>query len=344
MPRSLILPLDNTPHASRKNGAPWGVTFFWGLRMRFAKPPETIEQQIDRLLRRGMEVPDRIAAAHFLYHLNYYRLRGYWIPFEAAGEGDGEHRFRSGTAFDQVLGLYIFDREFRLLIMDAVERIEVSVRTQWAYHLSHVQGPHAHLDRSLFSHQDKYSGDLAGLANEVDRSREDFIRHLTTTYSEPLPPIWAAVEVMSLGQLSRWYANLQTRSLRQQIADTYRMDEQVLVSLLRHLTLIRNICAHHSRLWNRRFTITPSLPRKKPAGLTRCFNSGAPRQIYNTLVILAYLMNITCPGHHWRLKLRGLLDRHPDVPPAAMGFPADWQHLECWGVLGESPSPWTDVP
>ena len=233
--------------------------------MRFAKPPETIEQQIDRLIRRGFEI-------------------------EPANGGD--HRFREGTTFEQVLDRYVFDRELRLLVLDAIERIEVSVRTQWAYHLSHAHGSHAHLNRTLYSNQRDYTDRVASLTNEVGRSRETFIKHLTETYDESLPPIWAVVEIMSLGQLSRWYENLKSRALRQRIAETYAMDEKVLVSLLHHLTLIRNICAHHSRLWNRRFTITPKLPHKKPAVLTPFFNEAAPRQLYNALVLISYLMNI----------------------------------------------------
>ena len=92
-----------------------------------------------------IENPDR--AEHYLSHLNYYRLGAYWLPFEADHE---THQFRPDASFDQVLNLYIFDRELRLLVMDAIERIEVSVRTRWAYHLAHTHGPHAYLDPALF--------------------------------------------------------------------------------------------------------------------------------------------------------------------------------------------------
>lgn len=100
--------------------------------MRFAKPPASIDQQIDLLVQRGMDVPDRQRAAHYLRHLNYYRLRGYWLPFESGIADNGDHRFQAGTMFEHVLERYVFDRELRLLVMDAIERIEVSVRTHWA--------------------------------------------------------------------------------------------------------------------------------------------------------------------------------------------------------------------
>jgi len=96
--------------------------------MQYTKPPLSIEQQIELLKSRGLEIPDHEQAAHYLYHLNYYRLSGYMLPFQ---EGT-EHHFQAGTTFEHVLNLYLFDRKLRLLLMDAIERIEVSVRTPWA--------------------------------------------------------------------------------------------------------------------------------------------------------------------------------------------------------------------
>ena len=114
--------------------------------MRFDKPPETIDQQIDRLVRSGMEVSDRNYAHNRLHHLNYYRLRGYWIPFEAGPPDDKNHHFREGTTFERVVD--VFDRELRLCV-----QLNLSFNApQWAYHLSHEYGD----DRGLFYKQQNY--------------------------------------------------------------------------------------------------------------------------------------------------------------------------------------------
>ncbi|RME59189.1 Abi family protein, partial [Candidatus Parcubacteria bacterium] len=155
-----------------------------------------------------------------------------------------------------------------------------------------------------------------------------FIRHLLDKYDEELPCIWAAVEVMSLGQISRWYADLNARRDRKVIADEYGMDERVLRSFLHHLTTVRNLCAHHARLWNREFTFTPRLPRR-PAHLARSLNAAAPRRMYNTLTMTAYLLDIICPGHHFRHRLLGLMEKH-HIAPGAMGFPKGWRNLPVW--------------
>lgn len=294
--------------------------------MRFAKPPKSFDEQIDLLTERGMAVPDRPRARHYLSHLNYYRLGAYWLPFEQDHDG---HQFRPGTTFEQVLGLYVFDRELRLLVLDAIERIEVSIRTQWAYHLSHTYGPHAHLVRSLFKAKWKHPDNVNSLKREVGRSNEVFIQHLRNKYDEPLPPLWAICEIMTLGQLSKWYANLRHGKDRNAIAHTYDLDEVNLTSFLHHLSTVRNICAHHARLWNREFTFTWKIPAHRPAALLENFHDHGERRIYNTLVMLAYLMDQTSPGHHFKIRLHDLLEKY-SVDDAAMGFPDNWRALEFW--------------
>ncbi len=291
----------------------------------FTKPPTTYAQQVALLQARGMQVGDPAAAAFYLQHINYYRLGAYWLPFEA---DHGSHRFQPGTRFEQVLNLYIFDRELRLLVLDAIERIEVSIRAQWAYQMAHSHGPHGHLEPTLARKRHHWQTNLEKLTKEVERSDETFIAHLTATYAEALPPVWAVCEVMSVGLLSRWYSNLKPADTRRAIAKVYGLDEGVLGSWLHHLTYIRNTAAHHSRLWNREFTITPELPRSKPTHLAGQFTPGS-RKLYNTLVMLLHFMDVISPGHHWRLRLVALIRQH-GASTGAMDFPQDWSERPIW--------------
>jgi abortive infection bacteriophage resistance protein len=293
----------------------------------FIKPATTYSQQIAILQQRGMTVSDPSSAEFYLQHLNYYRLGAYWLPFEA---DHATHQFKSGTCFEDVLNLYIFDRELRLLVLDAIERVEVSVRSQWAYQLAHRHGTHAHLDATLASKASHWQLNFSKLSEEVRRSDEIFINHLLHTYAEPLPPVWAVCEVMSLGLLSRWYNTLKPMSTRRAIASVYGVDEGVLQSWLHHLSLVRNVCAHHSRLWNRDFAITPKEPRTKPSHLHGEFNPHS-RKLYNTMIILLHFMDIIAPQHHWRSRLKGLINLHA-VPVTAMGFPQDWKQRTIWQV------------
>lgn len=290
----------------------------------YTKTATSYSRQVEILTERGMLVEDPEQAAFYLSHLNYYRLGAYWLPMEA---DHVTHSFKPGSRFSDVLNFYIFDRELRLLLMDALERFEVSIRTQWAYQMGHRHGAHSHLDSTLAYRPDRWVRNLESLQKEVERSDETFIKHFTDTYEESLPPVWAACEVMSLGLLSRWYANLKPMATRSAIAGAYGVDQQVLGSWLHHLTLIRNTCAHHSRLWNRRFPVTPSIPHKTPA-LSRQFRAG-DRKLYNALLILLHCMDRIAPAHHWRKRLITLIDSHA-IPVADMGFPADWKSQSLW--------------
>jgi abortive infection bacteriophage resistance protein len=295
--------------------------------MKYNKPALTIEQQIEQLAARGLAIPDKARAAHYLAHLNYYRLRAYWLPFERDAK---QHSFIDGANFEHALDFYVFDRKLRLLLLDAIERIEVSLRTQWAYHLAHQYGPHAYLDAQHFKDPTKHARSLAALSDEVERNDETFIRHYRNTYTDPaMPPIWAVCEILTLGQLSRWYENLAKPSDRQAIARTYRLDEKILISFFHHLSTVRNLCAHHSRLWNRRFVFTLTIP-KHPTELSVYFNPAAPRNLYNTLVLIRYELAIISPGSLWEERLITLLQEHPAVDPRGIGFPEKWQVIDIW--------------
>lgn len=299
--------------------------------MSFPKPARSTDQQLEILLQRGMHVADRERARHYLHHINYYRLRAYWLPFELTAPGDDGHYFKPGTDFDAVVALYDFDRELRLLLIDAIERIEISLRTRWANELSLRYGPFAHEEPAHFQKDYIWRQCKDELAKEYARSRETFAEHYRTRYNHlETPPIWVASELMTLGHLSRWLQNLRIPRDRQIIADAYGLDEKVLVSFAHHLTIVRNHCAHHGRVWNRKLSLKMQIPGKKPAGLSAMFNTAEPRRIYNTLAMLAYLLSRVSPESTWRRRLQDLIASAPQIDPAEMGFPAGWDRMAIW--------------
>lgn len=264
---------------------------------------------------------------HYLAHFNYYRLSGYWYAYRLPN-----NKFKPNTYFSEIIKLYKFDKELRLLLLDAIEQIEVSIRTKLAYRLGEKYRAHALLNHHIFNNQNKYRETLSKLKTEVARSREDFITHLSHKYQETIPPIWAVVEVMSMGQLSNWYKNLKTRQDAKSISDNYQLDSTVLKSFLHHLTIIRNHCAHHARLWNKSLTFTLQIPTIRPAQVITAFQTGdhEKRKIYNTLVMMAWMLNIIQPNHDWTHRLKNLLLEYPDIKTSHMGFPANWQSFAIW--------------
>lgn len=302
-------------------------------KITFKKPPCSFSDQVQILQSHGLSIPDPIKAEFYLSQLNYYRLAAYCLPFE---QDHATHQVIPGTSFDDVLNLYVFDRELRLLLMDAIERVEVSLRTQMAYHLSHRHSmAHPHLVPAIFQNTARYQAGLTNLQKEVNKSNEDFIRHLTTKYQEALPPIWAVVELMTIGQLSKWFSNIKARQDRRAISQVYGIDEKVMTSFCEHLSLVRNMAAHHARLWNRDITKQMRIPTHGHVDLLNSIwvlpsNDRRLRKLYNTLTMTLYLMNVIAPGHQWKTRLKNLITTHA-IDTAKMGFPPDWETRPLWG-------------
>lgn len=300
--------------------------------MKFEKPAVSVHDQIELLKRRGMIVGDEAQAQHYLNFISYYRLRAYWLPFEVPAANNGDHAFRDGTTFEDVLTLYIFDRELRLLVLDAIERVEVALRAQWAHHMAMTYGPHGYLEQGHYSVIRHHAKDVTALEKEFNRSEDTFAIHYRDKYTSPkLPPVWMAAEVMSFGLLSKFYGNLRTRADRKAIADPFALDEAVVTSFAHHISTVRNICAHHGRLWNKRFTVKMTTPRF-PAKLPVAMRDADPRYLHNTLVTLDYLLALIAPGNEWKQRLVALIDGCPLADPTSMGFPADWRVRSVWKV------------
>lgn len=298
----------------------------------FRKPSLTYAQQIKHLRDSGMLIADDALAEYWLRHVSYYRLSAYWLYFEHPKSTTGP-RFREGTTFDDVTALYDFDRALRRLVMRGTEHVEVALRGSWAYQLAHAGGPHAYLQASLYRSAKEFQSSRLKLQQAVARSSETYIDHYRQRYAKPkLPPVWMVAEMMSFGQLSRWYTNLSDRGLRNRIAAPLGLPETVLVPLVRHVTDMRNICAHHGRLWNRGFLHPPKLALK-PQGLNQSLDLNArqaPAKLYNGLTLIAYVVQTVAPRSTWAADIKSLVRTRPTNDVAAMGFPKDWEMKPLW--------------
>lgn len=302
------------------------------MALTFSKPSLTYAQQIEHLRLSGMQVADVALAEYWLRHVSYYRLSAYWLYFEHPKGTPGD-RFRQGTSFERVTALYDFDRNLRRLVMRGTEHVEVALRGSWAYQLAHVGGPHSYQRPSLYKDRKEFLSSKRKLLHAVERSSETYIDHYRRKYSHPkLPPVWMVAEMMSFGQLSRWFTNLTDRSLRNRISSPLGLPETVLVPLVRHVTDMRNICAHHGRLWNRGFLHPPKLamkPMDLNASLDLAANQ-APAKLYNGLTLVAHVVRTVAPDSTWQSELSDLVKCHPTGDIASMGFPDDWLSRPLW--------------
>lgn len=289
--------------------------------MRYTKPPLTFAEQIELLQGRGLQVPDPARAEHWLSHISYYRLSAYTLPFK-----DGEN-FRPGTTFDHVAGLYIFDRKLRLILLDAIERIEVALRTFLTYELSHQYGVFGHTDPTHFAPRFGHDRFMEHLRKAERESKETFVSHYRSKYtSEEHLPVWMATELLSLGQLSRLYTACSP-GIKRKFARRLNCTDPIVSSWLHSLSYVRNVCAHHSRLWNRELAIKPALPALSPAWPYRVRSN---ERLYCILVIVRHVLLRVSPRCNWHQRLFALFDEHPAIALDAMQVDPNWRTTQLW--------------
>jgi abortive infection bacteriophage resistance protein len=296
----------------------------------FAKQALSYADQIALLEHRGMVVADHQAAEATLSRVNFYRLSAYWYPFRMpAGTGSTPSTLAPGTTFESVLALYDFDRKLRLLVLDALERVEVAMRTAVTYHLGMTYGAFGHENQSNFHHGFDHATWLAHLHTETYRSSDAFVSHYQQKYlGFPSMPIWMMTEVISLGSLSRMFKGMSNTD-KQTIAAPLNIQQKRLQDWLHVLTYVRNVCAHHSRLWNRTLAIRPSAMSEPEWN-----NPLLPRldRIFCILLILRYMMRQTGNGTTWRDQCNALLQpiAANTVWRNAMGMSLGWQTHPFW--------------
>jgi len=292
----------------------------------YTKPPLSISEQVELLDSRGLIIGNKAKAEHYLSFISYYRLSGYAIAFEKINQGKREHQFKPGTTFEDILYLYNFDRLLRLLVMDAIERIEVAVRTQICLKLALIyQDSHWYMRDEIFTPTFNFEKFLGECRAEFAKSKEVFVRHYRSVYYSPeLPPSWMIIELLSLGTWSHLYKNLANRRDKKQVSDVFELSPVELESWLHALTYIRNLCAHHARLWNRHFTITPTPKLKYRSYLM-------PGHTFATQAAMIHIMlNIITPNSGWVTRLIELLAKHPNINLIQIGFLKDWHQDAFW--------------
>lgn len=316
----------------------------------YNKPYLTIADQVALLKSRGLIITDSPKAEHYLSKIGYYRLSGYSYVFRKSVLEIGSttpcvlDEFKDSVRFDDILALYVFDKKLRLILLDAIERIEVALRVDVSLYLGEHNSK-AHLDPSyLYSHfseirsgqrTSRFEDWVQKFQKSFKDSREDFVLHFKEKYPNCDLPIWMAVELWDFGTLSKYMDNLKD-AYKAPIARQYGLETNKLIgSWLHTINVVRNICAHHGRLWNRVIATKPMYPKSHEAFLLRQMveNGVPPNRIFSAICIIQYLMRQISPNSHWHTRLVDCINNFPVSPYtniAMMGFKDDWQLWQLW--------------
>ena len=245
------------------------------------------------------------------------------------------HIFKKGSQFDDLIKLYNFDRELRLLVFNAIERIEIGLRTRLIYYLSHEFDPWWFQKSEIFINTMALTRTLYNLDEEILRSKEVFIKQHRRNYpnDKRFPPAWKTLELTSFGNLSKLYGNLKnTVRSKDEIAKSLgAVNHTYLPSWLQSIAQIRNICAHHGRLWNKNLPGTVKLLKAPPHDwINNVPSPGEFQYLYIHLCIIVYLMDRVSPGHHFKSRFNYLIKRYPSVDEKALGLKDNWRNEPLW--------------
>lgn len=299
-------------------------------KFNFNKKALTLTEQLQKLQQRGLIINDYHKAIFLLEHISYYRLSGYWYPLL---EDKEKHIFKLKSSFETAFSLYCFDKELRKLLVNEIEKIEISIRSKIAYTMSHTYGSFWYEDSNLFKDIDTHNSSLQKIKEVFEKSEEEFIRSFKKKYHNALPPSWMLVEIIPFGTISKLYQNLKSNKEKKNIANSFGLNEKVFSNWLHVMVYLRNICAHHSRLWNKVHTITAK-NLKSPANAWINHINVQTNKTYYIICIIKYFLDTVNPNSSFKERLTHLLKKYPMVDIyGAIGFTKKWEDEQLWKNL-----------
>lgn len=297
-------------------------------RKDYPKKILSFDKQIELLRERGMVINDVETAKSFLKNISYFRLQGFWWEFQI---DKNNHTFKPNTTFESVINLYTFDRKLRLLLFDALERIEIALRTKMIYYLSIEKEQWWFEDKNIFFNENFFIDSLDDIDKELARTKEIFIEsHYNKYGNEHRPPAYKTLEVVSFGCLSKIYSNLKNDIVaKDRIAKEFNLpNASFLKSWLQSFNTIRNIIAHHSRLWNRNIDFPPKSLHKTEFDFIEIPSN--LNSIYHCISCILFILNKVSEGHTVKEKIIELLNENPSIALDEMGFPENWKEQPLW--------------
>lgn len=276
---------------------------------------------------RGLDIGDTQRAEHYIRNIGYYRLSAYLhpllqIPKEA-------HCYKAGSTFQDALNLYRFDKKLRLFLFNEIEKVEIALRSALANIVAEETGNIFWMtDAALFANADKFNRTMALVDKELKSSKEEFILHFKEKYSNAYPPAWILVEILPLGVVTRIYENLADNALRKKVATRFSLPVPVFISWMTIITLTRNSCCHHARVWNKENPICPMKAKKLKENWI--ISEIPPTRIFYNICIIKWFIDIVSPNSDMKGHLQRLLAAFPMIDIQAMGFPKNWQEEPLW--------------
>jgi len=306
-------------------------------KTEYAKTPKTFREQVELLKQRNLTIANEERAENILTYISYNRLSNYWFPLLAEPKAD--EIFKDGATFDAAFKLYQFDSDFRTITFHAIEQIEIAIRTQIIYHFSiKYDSGFWYEDSSAFKNYQGYLKLLNKIATNSEETKQDFIVRYKEKYEQFMPPSWKSFELLTFNSLLGILKNAKDFKDLIPIARSFGLHHSVLISWVDSFVYVRNICAHHGRLWNRKLTKSPKwIKSPKKPWIDRWENEDKnvatedkELKIYAIICAIIYCLEFVNPYSKYGNQLITLFEKYPVVDLMHMGFPEDWKDQPLW--------------
>jgi len=281
------------------------------------QPAMSIEEQINNLRSIGLIINDVDYAKRVLNDVSYFRLiKAYSLTLKPRNG-----KYNEGTTFEQIVQLYLFNAKFRQLLFPEIEKVEINVRCRIANYFGDKYGILGYNDKTNFVNEDYFNTFISEINKEIKRnSKAPFVKNFKTNYEGGLLPIYALMEVLSFGTLSKFYKNMKNPD-KKAIAKSFGVTYNYFESWLEHLSHVRNVCAHYGRLYNARMRKTPILYKEYS-------HSGIKNnRVFASLLCLKELLKNEGGWTDFLHDLSNLFDEYDVVDIHTMGFPDNWKNI-----------------
>lgn len=284
---------------------------------------KTIDEQLEILRSRGLTINDEAQARDFLLHNNYYRISGYSLTLRK------NDIFSKSATFQNIVDIYHFDHELRHILLQYLEVIEVQMKSIYTYEFTKVHGPTGYLNGAFFTNQTRHQ-ELIDKADQQKTQRlphEAYLKHFVNNLQQDIP-LWAYVDLLTISDISFLYS-ISEQSIKDSVAHTFGLTmskgSSILGSYMHSMTIIRNLCAHGSRIYNRLFEQKPSLNKREKALLIKNSNGELDNaHFYGFLLIMKRIL----PADKFiglKKSIIALTKKYPFVRMDYYGFRNDWQ-------------------
>jgi len=298
------------------------------MKTNYLKPCRLPQDLVPLLKNRGLIIGNEQKAINYFANISYFRLSAYLYPL--LKDPKTEHFYKDGSTFEMALDMYRFDRKLRILLFNEIEKIEVAIRSAMNNWISDgLNDVFWMTNSSYFSSYGNFERTQTIIQSEINRTKEEFIGHFNTKYTEPFPPVWMISEIIPLGTLCGIYNNLKITRLKKKVANQFGLSVDVFSSWILMLANLRNVCCHHNRAWNKNHLVIPSDIRNPEYAWIDSSTTDMKR-IYYRICIIKYLLFSVSPNNTFTQKLKALLTEYPTIDINAMGFPENWETEPLW--------------